>query len=68
LDPVYIAEKWTDEILQVMVEKLIERKEHANAAIEGKTRGLPRSGGDTVVSDTALFSQLGAKLRVVKGE
>jgi len=61
LDPVYISEHWTDEMFGVMVEKLVERKQRINEAMSGKGHS-----GDRVVSDKALFQQLGNKLKVVK--
>lgn len=45
----------------VMVEKLVERKQRINEAMSGKGHS-----GDRVVSDKALFQQLGNKLKVVK--
>ena len=51
-------------MLVVMVDKLIERKERVNAAIGGGQTA--NRHGDTVVSDTALFQQLGTKMKVVK--
>ena len=59
----YIAENWTDEMLQVMLEKLVERKQRLNRYLSGQAQV---SGGDRVVSDETLFKQLGKKLRVIK--
>ena len=59
----YIAENWTDEMLQVMLEKLAELKQRLNDALSGQTQV---SGGDVMVSDETLFKQLGKKLRVIK--
>ena len=49
-------------MLLIMIDKLAERKQRINDAIAGRST----QSGDTLVSDTALFSQLGAKLKVVK--
>ena len=67
LDPVYIAGNWTDEMLHIMVEKLADRKQRTSDALAGKSssRAGPVSN-DVTVSDTALFAQLGSKLKVTK--
>jgi len=62
LDPVYISENWTDEMLYLMTSKLVERKEK----IHGASLGNPSISGGRVVSDEALFSQLGKKIKRVK--
>ncbi len=36
ITPDYIVNNWTDELLNLMVEKLSERKEREKKAIEGK--------------------------------
>lgn len=36
LDPVYIVNNWTDELLNLMVEKLSERKERELDAMNGR--------------------------------
>lgn len=67
LDPVYIAESWTDEMLQIMIEKLADRKQRINDAMAGKVSSpMPNQGGDRKVSDTELFRQLGKKIKVMK--
>jgi len=52
-----------------MIEKLVERK---NREMEAMSRGssIAHSHGeiDRVVSDTALFAQLGSKLKMVNKE
>ncbi len=63
MPPDYIVANWTDEMLVLMIEKLVERKQRINDAIRGNTSS---HAGDTVVSDTILFQQLGSKLKVVK--
>lgn len=62
-----IADTWTDELLQVMLSKLSERKQRTNDALAGKGRSAGKvHGEDALVSDTALFAQLGKKLTVNK--
>ena len=64
----YIANNWTDEMMQVMTDKLVERKQRINETLEGRsTRGNQDSG--TAVPDSALFKQLegrGMSKRTVK--
>ncbi len=58
LPPDYIVNNWTDELLDLMVEKLIERKEreaHPN-----------RNAGDGKVPDTVLFARAKKLIKVVK--
>ena len=50
-------------MLQVMLEKLAERKQRLNDALAGKAQV---SSGDVMVSDETLFKQLGKKLKVIK--
>ena len=59
--PDYIVNNWTDELLNLMVEKMVERKKQALEA-----RGSPLKPTDSVVSDKTLFAQLGKKIKVVK--
>ena len=47
LDPVYIVNNWTDELLNLMVEKLTERKERELNAMNGN-----HSGAVTVSAET----------------
>lgn len=57
LPPDYINDNWTDELLQLMIEKFMER-------IETIQKELP-SGlyeGVRTVSDIALFNQMGIKI------
>ena len=65
--PDHIVNNWTDELLNLMISKLVERKERENAAMS-QTRNVVGKSRETdrVVSDTALFAQLGDKLKVVK--
>jgi hypothetical protein len=64
LDPVYIAENWTDELLGLMIEKLNTRHKAISEAMSGRT-GIGRTT-DTVVTDKQLFEQLGNKIKVVR--
>lgn len=62
LPPDYIADNWTDEMLQLMLGKLVERKERLNEALSRVSQGLDTEGSDRVVSDAALFNMLGLKV------
>jgi len=59
ITPDYIENHWTDELLNLMIEKLEERKEKEHMALSG------HGDGDNV-SDTELFKQLGNKVKVKK--
>ena len=61
--PDYIVTHWTEELLELMISKLTERKQREVEAV--KSPKVPVSN-DQVVSDTALFAQLGGKLKVNK--
>lgn len=54
--PDYILEHWTDELLELMVSKLSERKNR-------QSRG---SAPGHTVADHTLFSMLGNKIKLVK--
>ena len=65
ITPDFVVANWTEELLELMIEKLIERKERETAAIQGhRTSGRIADGGDQIVSDKVLFAQLGSKLKV----
>lgn len=53
----YIAENWTHELLQLMIDKLIKRK-----TPEGQAP-VKEVHNDKVVSDKDLFRGLGKKLK-----
>jgi len=57
LSPDYIINNWTDELLNLMIEKLAERK-----GPKEDTKDKP----DTKVSDTALFHAMGDNVEVTK--
>ncbi|MDD2666897.1 MAG: hypothetical protein PHQ37_07960, partial [Methanocellales archaeon] len=59
IDPVYIDANWTDEMLQVMLDKLVARKKRINDAISGNQ-------GDDIVSEETLLAQMGNKVQVTK--
>ena len=59
IDPVYINANWTDEMLQVMLEKLVARKKRINDAMLGNQ-------GDDIVSEETLLAQMGNKVQVTK--
>jgi len=51
--PDYIINNWTDELLQLMIYKLEERKERESDI----TKELPPKQQREVISDTELFSR-----------
>lgn len=61
LPPDYIVNNWTDELLDLMVEKLVERKQREIQAI----RPSGSSGGHRI-SDKELFMRAGNLIKVVK--
>ena len=63
LDPVYIAENWTDEMLIIMVEKLVERKQRINEAAAGDGHS---TSSDNMVSNEVLFAKMGKLVKVTK--
>jgi len=61
LTPEYIVNNWTDEELNLMIEKLSERYERQ------KPPDVAGLGTDTPVSQETLFAEIGDKFKVVKG-
>ena len=61
ITPDYIANNWSNELFEVMVNKLVERKQKES----GTGTGVPHVS-DNIVSDESLFKQLGAKIKRVK--
>ena len=59
--PDYISNNWTDELLNLMVDKLIERKEREEEAV----RQISNRSESYKVSDTELFSRMGKMVKVV---
>lgn len=57
IDPIVISDTWTDEMLQLMLEKLVDRKERLN-----RTLSEGDSAGDEVPDET-FFSQLGSRVK-----
>lgn len=55
--PDYISNNWSNELLAVMVEKLVERKRKVNQNVSMDSRN------DDIVSDEVLFSQMGQKIQ-----
>lgn len=64
LPPDYILDNWTDELLDLMVEKLVGRKERE--AQEVKPTSLPGDSGGAKVPDSVLFARAGNLIKVVK--
>ena len=62
ITPDYIANNWDEDLLNLMLEKLSQRKQKEQEAIQGRGRDL----GKTIVSDTELFAQLGGAIRMEK--
>ena len=58
LPPDYITSNWTDELLDLMVNKLVERKEREKRVMD--------SGGKHTVSDNELFSRAGHLIKRIK--
>ena len=58
--PDYIVNNWTDELLDLMVEKLIERKQREVQAMK------PGDSGGYKVPDSALFARASNLVKVVK--
>ena len=56
LDPVYIVNNWTNELLSLMIEKMIERKKRESDAIKKPEQ----------VSDEMFFAQASNLIKVVK--
>ena len=64
--PDYVTANWTDELLHLMLEKLMERKGRESGAIEEvKGRYKPKVD-DQEVSDKMLFAMMGDNVKVVK--
>ena len=57
--PDYIVNNWSDELLALMVEKLVERRKRELNAIKGH-------GSSGMVSDKELFARAGRLIKVEK--
>ena len=64
MTPEYIVDTWTREKLDLMVEKLNERKMRKVQA--GGDSSGSRGRGDRMVSDSQLFQAAGGLIKVVK--
>lgn len=62
LDPLYIVDNWTDEMLELMVNALAKRHKMLSDAYSGK-HPEPEIRR---VADSALFRQMGNKIKVIK--
>ena len=60
LPPDYIVSNWTDELLNLMVDKLAERKERESAAYT--------KGGDKTVPEEQLFRDAKNLIKVEKAK
>jgi len=54
LTPEYVLNNWTDELLDLMIQKMVERKEREMKQFNEK---------DKTVSDEQLFGMLGNKIK-----
>lgn len=63
LPPDYIVNNWTEELLNLMVEKLTERKQRETKAIEKSGSQTPK---DQSVSIETLSAMSGGLIKVVK--
>ena len=63
LSPDYIVSNWTDELLNLMTEKLIERKNRETRALRPASQG---SSEGAKVSDSMLFFQARNLIKVVR--
>jgi len=59
ITPDYIVSNWTDELLELMVKKLTDRKQREMGAVEH----IKPQSNNKVVSDETLFGQLGKKIK-----
>ena len=59
--PDYIMSHWTEELLVLMIDKLVERKKRETEVIQG------RSYSGRVVSDEQFFREAGIKRTVNRG-
>ena len=67
--PDYIAEHWTEELLRLMVDKLVERKKREASPPSGGFQSpsqAPRKERDKMIPDSELFAKLGDCMKVVK--
>ena len=60
--PDYIVNNWTDELLDLMVEKLVERKAREVRAMSP----LPGNSGGHKVPESVLFARASNLIKVVK--
>ena len=58
--PDYIVNNWDEELLGLMVDRLNQRKQREQEALQGRSKNL----GRTMVSDTELFAQLGGAIKI----
>ena len=64
ITPDYITNNWTDELFELMCDKLSKRKKREVETIKGRSSTL--SSGVERVSDTELFAKAGHLIKVVK--
>ena len=62
ITPDYIINNWTDELLNLMTEKLVERKQGEIDAM----KGTPKSERSLMVPESVLFAHAKNLIKVVK--
>ena len=66
--PDYIVANWTDEIMALMLDKLVERRRREAEAIERIRHGenTEQPTGDGLVSETEFLQAMGDKIKVIR--
>lgn len=64
LPPEYILDNWTDELLDLMVSKMVARHKRMNAAMEGKEQFPANGAGEQLVPEVDLFRRAGIVIKV----
>lgn len=62
LPPDYIINNWTEELLNLMIEKMIQRKKRESEAISEAVKAKTAEPTSHLVSDTELFALAGIKV------
>jgi len=62
--PDYIVNNWTDELLDLMMAKLVERKQREVQAMQSASEG--RSSGENMVSEDMFFKEARNLIKVVR--
>lgn len=62
LDPITIIDRWTDEMMDLMLDKLIDRKKREASAIESASSGGSRQDSISYMSTTEFAKKIKDKL------